>query len=183
MASAGPANSATLLDMVTTAVACWMSGSGTVCGSSPEAAGRKNASALPNSTSMTTTCQIRAEPEKISTASTACSAKRTRSVAIITRWRGRRSAHTPPSSRKLTSDRACAASTSPRSAALPVSPTTNSASATSTMLSPITLEDCASHSRRKSRCPSTRRISLRFAMAPVSLTQTARRAPGCSRGP
>ena len=103
VASAGPANSATLLVIVVTAVACWMSSSGTVCGSRPPAAGRKNASAAPNSPSITTTCQIWTEPVKISVASSACSAKRTRSVTTITRWRGRRSAQTPPNSRKATS--------------------------------------------------------------------------------
>jgi hypothetical protein len=72
---------------------------------------------------MTTMCQISTAPVKISAASTPCSPKRMRSVAIITRWRGRRSAHTPPSSRKATSGSVAAASTSPTSLGDPMSVT------------------------------------------------------------
>jgi hypothetical protein len=72
---------------------------------------------------MTTRCQIATEPVKISAASSACSAKRARSLAIITRWRGSRSATTPPSRTKPTSGSACAASTSPTSDGEPISVT------------------------------------------------------------
>ena len=40
VASAGPANSARFWNIVVTALASWISSSGTVCGSSPAAAGR-----------------------------------------------------------------------------------------------------------------------------------------------
>ena len=40
VASAGPANSAMLPNIVVTALASWISSSGTVCGSRPVAAGR-----------------------------------------------------------------------------------------------------------------------------------------------
>ena len=42
-----------------------------------------------------------------------CSTARTRSVAIMIRWRGSRSAHTPPNSSSATSGSDCAASTMP----------------------------------------------------------------------
>ena len=134
-----------LLESVLSPLACWISSSGTVCGNRPFAAGRKNASAVPNSASIAISSQILTTPAKISAASRACRAKRTRSVTTITRWRGSRSAHTPPISRNATSGRLAAANTSPRSVASPVSSITNSASATITMQSPITLADCANH--------------------------------------
>jgi len=105
VASAGPANSATLPNIVVTALASWISSSGTVCGSRPVAAGRKNASAAPNRTPITTMCQMRTSPVTMSSASSPCSTNRTRSVATTTRWRGRRSATTPPTSRKPISGR------------------------------------------------------------------------------
>ncbi len=58
VASAGPTNSETLLDIPISAFASWISGSGTVCGITAVDAGRKNASAVPNIASITTTCQI-----------------------------------------------------------------------------------------------------------------------------
>ncbi len=83
-------------------------------------------------------CQISTAPVKISAASSACSAHRIRSVATITLWRGSRSAHTPPISRKPTSGTALAASTIPTSLGEPRS-VTYSASATNTIRSPIVL--------------------------------------------
>ncbi len=85
-----------LFDSELRPLACWISSSGTVCGSRPFAAGRKNASAVPNSASITISSQMCTTPAKINAASRPCSAKRTRSVATITRWRGSRSAQTPP---------------------------------------------------------------------------------------
>ena len=58
MASAGPANSATVSSVPSAARAGWISLSGTVCGTSPVSAGRKNASAVPKHASITATCQI-----------------------------------------------------------------------------------------------------------------------------
>ncbi len=123
VASAGPANSAMVSSVPVAARAGWISSSGTVCGTSPVSAGLKNASAVPNSASITTMCQISTAPVKIRAASSACSTKRTRSVEIITRVRDSRSAHTPPSSRKPTMGSACAASTSPTSLGEPISVT------------------------------------------------------------
>ena len=87
-----------------------------------------------------------------------CSAPRTRSVPIMTRWRGSRSAHTPPISSSPTNGMPCAASTMPTSVGVPIS-LTYSASTTSTRLSPVTETDCDSHSRRNSRNDRTRRIA------------------------
>ena len=97
------------------ALACWTSPSGTVCGTSPVTAGLKNASAVPKPASITTIAQIGTVPRKISTASVPCRTARTTSVAIITRWRSSRSAHTPPISTNRTSGIALAASTIPTS--------------------------------------------------------------------
>ncbi len=55
------------------------------------------------------------------------------------RWRGSRSAHTPPNSSSAMSGTVCAASTSPRSVAEPVSCVTYSAIATTITWSPMTL--------------------------------------------
>ena len=68
-------------------------------------------------------CQISTAPVKISAASSACSAQRDGSVAIITPVRGSRSGDTPPSRMKPTSGTACAASTSPTSVGEPISVT------------------------------------------------------------
>ena len=150
MASAGPANSATVSSAPVAAFASWMRSSGTVCGTSPVYAGRKNASAVPNSASMTTMCQISIASVKISAASTAWSTKRARSVTIITLCRGSRSAHTPPKSRNATSGNVAAASTMPTSVGDPMS-VTYSASATYTIRSPIVLVACPRNSSRKLR--------------------------------
>ena len=103
VASAGPRSSLAFCTTDTAALACWRSSSGTVCGIRPVAAGLKNASAVPNPASMTTIAQIGTSPRKISSASRPCSSARTTSVATITRWRSRRSAHTPPISTNSTS--------------------------------------------------------------------------------
>ena len=123
VASAGPANSATVCTTDVAALASCSIGSGTVCGTRPVNAGRKNASAAPNTASITTMCQISTAPVKINAASSACIVARIRSVATITRWRGSRSAHTPPSSRQPTNGIACAASTIPTSVGVPISVT------------------------------------------------------------
>ena len=105
---------------------------------------------MPNSASITTMCQISTAPVKISVASAACSAKRATSVAIITLWRGSRSAQTPPKSRKPTSGNVAAASTRPTSVGDPMS-VTYSASATYTIRSPIVLAAWPRKRRRKLR--------------------------------
>jgi hypothetical protein len=115
---------------------------------------------VPNSASITTRCQISTWSVKIRTASSVCSAMRTTSVVIISLARGRRSAHTPPIRRNATNGTICAASTMPTSVALPVRSVTNSASATITMLSPITLALEASHRLRNAGWRRTRSRSL-----------------------
>ena len=120
VASAGPTNSATVSSVPSAARAGWISVSGTVCGTSPVSAGRKNASAVPKHASITAMCQISTVPVKMRTASRACRPKRMRSVVTTTRWRGSRSAHTPPMSRKPTSGTAWQASTIPTSLGVPI---------------------------------------------------------------
>ena len=160
VASAGPTSSAKFTVRFESACASWISSSGMVRGKSPIWAGRKNASDVPNSASITTRCQISTWSVKIRIASSACSVIRATSVVIISRARGRRSAHTPPIRRNVTSGSICAASTMPTSVALPVRSVTNSAMATTTMLSPITLVLDASHRLRKAGWRRTRRRSL-----------------------
>jgi hypothetical protein len=66
-----------------------------------------------------------------------CAIARTQSDASITRWRGSRSAHTPPKRTKRINGTVCAASTMPRSVTDPVRSSTANASATGTSRSPI----------------------------------------------
>ena len=103
MASAGPTTSATCWLTPDSACADWMSSSGTVCGTRPVYAGRKKASAVPNSAPTTTMCQTCTAPVAMSTASEPCSTHRTTSLTTMTCWRGSRSATTPPSSTRTTS--------------------------------------------------------------------------------
>ena len=123
VAIAGPTSSAALKITLVAALACCTSPSGTVWGTSPVAAGLKKASAVPKPASISTIAQIGTGPRKISTASVPCRAARTRSVAIITRWRSSRSAQTPPISTNSTSGIALAASTIPTSLGEPISVT------------------------------------------------------------
>src|SRR6185312_10925321 len=109
---------------------------------------------------MTTSCQICTAPAKISAASNACRPARTRSVAIMIRLRGRRSAHTPPISSSRTSGSVCAASTRLRSVGEPVVCVTNSAIATTTTRSPTMLADWPKKKNLKSRWRRTRRYVL-----------------------
>ena len=90
---------------------------------------------------MATMCQISTASVKMSVASRPCSSARATSAPMITRARGRRSAHTPPIKRNETSGSIWAASTMPTSVGLPVRSVTNSASATITTPSPIALVD------------------------------------------
>jgi len=165
VASAGPSNSATWSEAPLSAFASWISSSGTSCGIRPVRAGRKKASAVPNAASIATSCHTRISPVRISTASSPCKPPRTRSVTTTTRWRGSRSAHTPPTNMNSTSGAACAPSTSPTSVADPVWLVTNRASATTTRRSPITLALWPIQNRRK----SGRLITLAMALRTRSL--------------
>ncbi|MDA0171758.1 hypothetical protein OJ998_21840 [Solirubrobacter taibaiensis] len=104
VAKAGPANSATVFTTEIAEFASCTCASGTVWGTRPVMAGRKNASAAPNTTSITTIIQISTTPVKISTASSACTPPRTTSVSSISRCRGTRSAQTPPNITHTTRD-------------------------------------------------------------------------------
>ena len=95
------------------ALACCRCSGLTVCGVRPVCAGRKNASALPRTNCRMPSSQMVALCVSSSQAMTAWQAKRTTSETSITHWRGRRSAHTPPISRKATSGTRPAAPTMP----------------------------------------------------------------------
>ena len=88
------------------------------------------------------------------------------------RWRGSRSAHTPPNSSSATSGTDCAASTSPRSVAEPVRWVTNSAIATTTTRSPITLAGLTEE--QVSEVPVAKYAQVRTHAA---VRSTAERAP------
>jgi hypothetical protein len=139
VASAGPMRNARFAIVSVVAFASWSSSAGTVWGMRPVYAGWKNACAPPNRTSITTSSQIDSAPAKMSAASSACSAARVRSVAMMIRCRGSRSAHTPPNSSSATSASVWAPRTSPRSLGEPVRCVMYRASATSTTRSPMTL--------------------------------------------
>jgi hypothetical protein len=139
VAMAGPMRNARFAIVSVIAFASWSSVAGTVWGMRPVYAGWKNACAPPNRTSITTSSQIDSAPAKISAASSACSPARVRSVAMMIRCLGSRSAHTPPNSSRATSESVCAPSTSPRSVGEPVRCVMYRASATSTTRSPMTL--------------------------------------------
>jgi hypothetical protein len=78
------------------AFACWIIASGTVCGTIPCEAGKKNAAEVPFSTLRTTSCQISALPVSRSAATFPCVAMLTTFEVTMTAWRGSRSAITPP---------------------------------------------------------------------------------------
>ena len=82
------------------AFACCNIGVVTVCGTMPLLAGKKNAVEAPLTDARTASCQICAWPVSSSTATTAWLAPLARFDATITWWRGRRSAQTPPKSRR-----------------------------------------------------------------------------------
>ncbi len=84
------------------AFACWRIASGTVCGTMPAEAGKKNADETPLAAASTASCQISARPERSSTASAAWLAPESTFEATITWCRGSRSDQTPPTSRKIT---------------------------------------------------------------------------------
>ena len=108
----------------------------TTAGMIPEIAGLKNALAAPAIAASAASIHTPGSPVMSSAAIAPWAASRIRSVVTISARRGRRSAHTPPTSRNATSGTVRAASTIPRSVAEPVSSSTANASATPTMPSP-----------------------------------------------
>jgi hypothetical protein len=146
-----------------TAFACWSSEGSTVCGTSPVDAGKKNANPVPPIAWSTTRCQISALPVSSRAAVAACDPPVTRSATTITRWRGSRSAQTPPMSRKTSCGTIRAASTSPRSDAEPVRSRTAKASAIGAIALP---RNEIPRARKRSR-------NSRLASGPKRLTQAA----------
>ena len=122
---AGPAIERTLLESPRSALASWSRASLAASLMSPVVAGREKAAASPNMVCRSATFQTVAVPEKSRIAVTACAAPLTRSLLTRIRWRGMRSAKTPPSSSRMTSGISRASSTIPRSVAPPNSSTAN----------------------------------------------------------
>ncbi len=147
------------------ALACCRRSALTVCGTRPVCAGRKNASAVPRTNCRTTSSQMVALWVSSSQAMTAWQAKRTTSETSITHWRGRRSAHTPPISRKATSGTRPAATTMPRSVVEPISSTAK-ASATVVIELPISENVWPVKSSRKSRSRSAPNMLARELLTP-----------------
>src|SRR5919109_487836 len=84
------------------AFALCSSGLGTVCGTIPVEAGKKNAELAPFAAASAPSCQMRAWPERSSAATTAWLRPLTTLETTIPRCRGSRSAQIPPASRKST---------------------------------------------------------------------------------
>src|SRR5262245_9491369 len=149
--SAAPPIDATFSAIRSNAFACWSRGSSTVCGTSPVEAGKKNANAVPPIACRTIKCQSSAFPVSSSSAVTACAEPVSTSEATITRFRGSRSAQTPPTSMKTSCGTIRAASTSPRSDAEPVRSRTANAIATGAIALPKNEIPRARKRRRNSR--------------------------------
>jgi len=140
-ATAGPTIQPKLSLMPMSAFALCRLAPGTICGSSAPAEGRKKASAPPCTAASSASCHTCAAPLRSSTAVTAWTVARVRSLATMTFCRGRRSAHTPPTRARAASGRLWAARTRPRSVPDPVRPSTANVRATGVMPSPNTDTD------------------------------------------
>src|SRR4029079_19628378 len=93
------------------AFACWISSGGTVCGTIPADAGKKNAVETPLRPPNRSSCQSYALPVGRSAAPAAGVAPLAMLETTITLFRGSRSAHTPPIRRNTTWGQARAART------------------------------------------------------------------------
>ncbi len=100
-------------------------------------AGLKNAWAVPRAACRTTISPRLARPLSNSSARTACRPARTRSAPIITLWRGKRSAQTPPNNTNSTTGTTPAASTMPTAVGESVMSRTANESATGIIASPV----------------------------------------------
>jgi hypothetical protein len=85
------------------AFACWRWSRDTVSGTNPVDVGRNSAHPIPKTNDNATICHTKTWPVITRTAIAACATRRTRSEAMSTCLRGRRSATTPPSSNVNTS--------------------------------------------------------------------------------
>jgi hypothetical protein len=150
-ASAGPASCIDAIDIPRRAFASCSRPALTVIGVSPVDAGLKNAVPVPASACRTISSQMRAVCESSSAAVAAWMAMRATSAVSITPRRGRRSAKTPPASRKTTSGAVFAAITKPRSRADPVRSSTAQASANGVTASPSSDTSCPVKNSRNSR--------------------------------
>jgi hypothetical protein len=133
--TAGPATSVRPLVRPSKAFASWRRAALTIFGKSPVEAGLKKAEAQPKIAEATASCQIWMLSVKKAAAISPWTKARTRSAAIITSWRGSRSAQTPPTTRKRTRPPHWLPSTIPRSVAFP-NLRTAKVSATGTTASP-----------------------------------------------
>ena len=97
---ATPAIRVEFRDRLKRAFACWSRPWLTICGTRPVDAGMKNADAPPLIAPSTMRCQVCATPLSSTTAAAICDAPLRRSEVTMTRWRGSRSAQTPPARRK-----------------------------------------------------------------------------------
>ena len=109
--SAAPPMKLELSPRRSSAFALWSIDRGTVCGTIPVEAGKKNAELVPPSAARPARCQTRACPERRSAATAAWHSPLATLEPTITRCRGSRSAQIPPASRKSTCGTARAART------------------------------------------------------------------------
>src|SRR3954453_2773053 len=171
-ASAGPRSCIDPTDIPRSAFASCRRSALTVIGVSPVDAGLKNAVAVPANACRTISSQICAVCDRSNAAVVAWMPIRTTSAVSITPRRGNRSPNTPPTSRKITSGAALAASTRPRSRADPVRSSPAPASANGPAPSQSSDTVCPMKNSRTSRSRSgpsgTRRTEFPFLSRCVS---------------
>src|SRR5919201_5002625 len=161
--SAAPSTLVAFRLMPRSAFACCSRLTGTVCGTRPCEAGKKNEKAAPRKTWSAIRCQSLALPVRSNTAIAPCAAALIAFEPTITRCRGSRSAKTPPKRTSTSCGAQLAASTIPRSVVDPVRSRTAKASAIGATAVPSSETSCPVNSSRNScsaRGPSLRGRSL-----------------------
>lgn len=134
---------------------------GRISGTIAVMVGRKNASAVPNTTAITIRCQSSSSPEAARTAIAPTASPRAMSETMAVRRRGSRSLTAPAIRRNRTRGSALAARTEARAVGRPDRSRAWSASATVNTPLPTSETDCPAHSRAKSRSRRGRRIPER----------------------
>ena len=145
----GPITAASRYDTVTSPLAAGSSGCGTTAGIRAASAGRKNASPAPTTKTKPASTSVEGVHGINASASTAMA--RNRSDARITKVRGSRSAHTPPTNANETMASQRAPRTRPRSPRVPPASRTAIVTAIGKIWSPSVETAWPTQSSRKSR--------------------------------
>src|SRR3954447_6467128 len=156
--TAGPKTLSRFRESEISAFAPWRFCGLTVCGTSPSAAGLKNADAAPKTAAVTKKSGSVMLCVRSIAAVNASTTARTPSHASMTVRRGRRSATTPPASVKATRASVKAARTAPSAVAEPSTERTAKASATGMSASPTADETRPSQSNLNGRSASSANV-------------------------